>query len=316
MFFVDGVAKLGDMNVSKVTEASLAYTQTGTPYYASPEVWKEEPYSYKSDIWSFGCVLYEMCTSRPPFKARSIEELYQKVIRGRFERIPSKYSASLANFIADCLVVDVRKRANLETLIQVASMHQGRDLRLLRNNSSDKKLLQTIKLPKNLGELNNMLPEPCYEDQQQSLPVYQLSPRVEHSRQSKDKRSNLLDLFMIKKITPQRRPQSSQSPSTRALRQIKSEKYLPPPMEMKPHVQEPVSTKVLPESPSFKSILNSYENPLDNNFMERVEQIDIKRRERYEREKQYLVQLSAKKRPGIQLHQILPTINHAPLRII
>jgi NIMA (never in mitosis gene a)-related kinase len=58
VFFVDGVAKLGDMNVSKVTESSLAYTQTGTPYYASPEVWKEEPYSFKSDIWSFGCVLY------------------------------------------------------------------------------------------------------------------------------------------------------------------------------------------------------------------------------------------------------------------
>lgn len=73
VFFVDGVAKLGDMNVSKVTECSLAYTQTGTPYYASPEVWKEEPYSYKSDIWSLGCVLYEMCTLKPPFRARNIE---------------------------------------------------------------------------------------------------------------------------------------------------------------------------------------------------------------------------------------------------
>lgn len=73
VFFVNGVAKLGDMNVSKVTEASLAYTQTGTPYYASPEVWREEPYSYKSDIWSLGCVLYEMCALRPPFRARSID---------------------------------------------------------------------------------------------------------------------------------------------------------------------------------------------------------------------------------------------------
>ena len=63
-FFVDGTAKLGDMNVSKVTEASLAYTQTGTPYYASPEVWRDEPYSYKSDIWSLGCLLYEMCALR------------------------------------------------------------------------------------------------------------------------------------------------------------------------------------------------------------------------------------------------------------
>mgnify|MGYP000948469498 FL=1 len=37
----DGRAKLGDMNVSKITEKGLCQTQTGTPYYASPEVWKD-----------------------------------------------------------------------------------------------------------------------------------------------------------------------------------------------------------------------------------------------------------------------------------
>ena len=36
----------------------MCETQTGTPYYASPEVWKDEPYNVKSDIWSLGCVLY------------------------------------------------------------------------------------------------------------------------------------------------------------------------------------------------------------------------------------------------------------------
>lgn len=35
----DGQAKLGDMNVSKVAKKGMLYTQTGTPYYASPEVW-------------------------------------------------------------------------------------------------------------------------------------------------------------------------------------------------------------------------------------------------------------------------------------
>ncbi len=38
------IAKLGDMNVSKITEEGLCITQTGTPYYASPEVWKDQPY--------------------------------------------------------------------------------------------------------------------------------------------------------------------------------------------------------------------------------------------------------------------------------
>jgi len=50
--------KLADMNVSIVTSSGMARTQTGTPYYASPEVWQEKPYSTKCDIWSLGCVLY------------------------------------------------------------------------------------------------------------------------------------------------------------------------------------------------------------------------------------------------------------------
>ena len=68
----DGVYKLGDLNVSKVLKKGLAYTQTGTPYYASPEVWKDEPYDMKSDIWSLGCVLYEMATLQPPFQAEDM----------------------------------------------------------------------------------------------------------------------------------------------------------------------------------------------------------------------------------------------------
>jgi NIMA (never in mitosis gene a)-related kinase len=56
----ENIYKLGDLNVSKVLEKGLAYTQTGTPYYASPEVWQDLPYDMKSDIWSLGCVIYEM----------------------------------------------------------------------------------------------------------------------------------------------------------------------------------------------------------------------------------------------------------------
>ena len=65
--FKDGRAKLGDLNVSKIAKAGLGYTQTGTPYYASPEVWMDKPYSNKSDVWSLGCVLYEAICLKPPF---------------------------------------------------------------------------------------------------------------------------------------------------------------------------------------------------------------------------------------------------------
>lgn len=52
--YKDNTAKLGDLNVSKVAKTGLGYTQTGTPYYASPEVWRDKPYDKKSDIWSLG----------------------------------------------------------------------------------------------------------------------------------------------------------------------------------------------------------------------------------------------------------------------
>ena len=99
----DGVVKLGDLNVSKVAKKGLLQTQTGTPYYASPEVWKDKPYDHKSDIWSLGCVLYEMVTLMPPFRATSMQGLSQKVIKGVYDPIPSNYSADLSQIIRSCL---------------------------------------------------------------------------------------------------------------------------------------------------------------------------------------------------------------------
>jgi NIMA (never in mitosis gene a)-related kinase len=78
----DGSAKLGDMNVSKIAKKGLLYTQTGTPYYASPEVWRDQPYDSKSDIWSLGCVLYEVITLKPPFRAEDMAGLYKRVLSG------------------------------------------------------------------------------------------------------------------------------------------------------------------------------------------------------------------------------------------
>jgi len=49
----------------------------------SPEVWKDQPYDLKSDIWSLGCVLYEVITLKPPFRAENMEGLYNKVIKGK-----------------------------------------------------------------------------------------------------------------------------------------------------------------------------------------------------------------------------------------
>ena len=97
--FNDGSAKIGDCNVSKVVYKGIGYTQTGTPYYASPEVWNDTPYDSKSDIWSLGVVLYEMVTLHPPFRAESMDGLYKKVLKGQYARINNKYSDDLYDII-------------------------------------------------------------------------------------------------------------------------------------------------------------------------------------------------------------------------
>lgn len=47
-----------------------AFPQCGTPFYMAPELWLQQKYNTKSDIYSLGCVLFQMLALRPPFNAR------------------------------------------------------------------------------------------------------------------------------------------------------------------------------------------------------------------------------------------------------
>jgi len=106
IFFVNDRAKLGDMNVSKVAEQGMAETQTGTPYYTSPEIWLGKKYSNKCDIWSLGVLLYEMCCLRMPFTGRDFPSLYKRVIEGKYEELSEYYSQPLQNLVRMCLIVE------------------------------------------------------------------------------------------------------------------------------------------------------------------------------------------------------------------
>ena len=66
-----GVCKLGDFGVAKclANTNSMARTQTGTPYYLSPEIFNDETYGASSDMWSLGVVLFEITTLKLPFQA-------------------------------------------------------------------------------------------------------------------------------------------------------------------------------------------------------------------------------------------------------
>ena len=132
----DGSAKLGDMNVSKVAKKGLLYTQTGTPYYASPEVWRDQPYDHKSDIWSLGCVLYESVTLKPPFRAEDMQGLYKKVLRGIYPKIPSIFSNELSQIIKLMVQVAPQMRPSCDSILNMAIVRKKID-KLFPDNDFD-----------------------------------------------------------------------------------------------------------------------------------------------------------------------------------
>ena len=83
-------------------------------YYYSPEIFEEdlENNSYKTNIWNIGCIVYELCTLRPPFQGRNFIELIKKIREGNIERIEHCYSDELWKMILMLLERDITKRVN------------------------------------------------------------------------------------------------------------------------------------------------------------------------------------------------------------
>ncbi|CAK66501.1 unnamed protein product (macronuclear) [Paramecium tetraurelia] len=171
----NGDVKLGDMNVSKVAKKGLLYTQTGTPYYASPEVWKDQPYDQKSDIWSLGCVTYEMAALKPPFRAEDMEGLYKKVIKGLYPRLPSQYSQDLQNVIRMMLQVQTHLRPTSQALSELPYFNRFKTQTI----EDQSKLLNTIIFPKNQISIANMLPKANYSNQKYKTEAHQNSDTQE-----------------------------------------------------------------------------------------------------------------------------------------
>ena len=160
-----GEAKLGDMNVSKIAKNGLLYTQTGTPYYASPEVWKDKPYDSKSDIWSLGCVIYEMTALKPPFRAEDMDGLYKKVIKGAYSKIGENFSKQLAGAIKSMLQVNPANRPDAgQLLASIRGRAQELGIDIDHEAPQQNELLQTIRANKNLHYLTDRLPKSNYKN--------------------------------------------------------------------------------------------------------------------------------------------------------
>jgi serine/threonine-protein kinase len=84
----------------------------GTPAYMSPEQARGKPADKRSDIWSFGCVLYEMLTGRIPFKGETISDTLANILQTdpEWQALPESTPANIRSLLRHCLKKEPRRR--------------------------------------------------------------------------------------------------------------------------------------------------------------------------------------------------------------
>merc|ERR1711988_926955 len=175
----DGVLKIGDFGISKSLKPPemFAKTQIGSPYYVSPEMWKNKPYNSKSDMWAIGCFLYELVALHPPFQANSLDRLAAKIMAGQYEPLPRHCSPELAAMIRRLLTVDAKAQPTCTDILQTAAVQSRMHLMPRVDNENygghggeeefqftQVDLLRSITTPKKPKDMKKFLPRARYGD--------------------------------------------------------------------------------------------------------------------------------------------------------
>ena len=108
-------AKVMDLGLAlqrRAGEDALS-SPVGNVAFSCPEMLQHGRYSEKADVWSLGCILYHMCTTRTPFTADNPLALVQKVVRGVYPPIPSHFSPLMHEVIRRLLTVDPAARPDI-----------------------------------------------------------------------------------------------------------------------------------------------------------------------------------------------------------
>ena len=115
------IVKLGDFGISKAFDhtGDMAKTAIGTPLYCSPEICLGHKYNEKSDIWSLGCILYELASLRRPFMGTNIGEIMRKIMTNNPRPIPSQYSPEFRELINMMLKKNPNERASIYDILQL-----------------------------------------------------------------------------------------------------------------------------------------------------------------------------------------------------
>ncbi|XP_029789661.1 serine/threonine-protein kinase 36 isoform X3 [Suricata suricatta] len=113
-----GGIKLCDFGFARAmsTNTMVLTSIKGTPLYMSPELVEERPYDHTADLWSVGCILYELAVGTPPFYTTSIFELVSLILKNPV-RWPTTISPCFKNFLQGLLTKDPRQRLSWPDLL-------------------------------------------------------------------------------------------------------------------------------------------------------------------------------------------------------
>ncbi len=126
--FIDGqgALKVGDLGLSRQLSSQTfeAFSRVGTPLYMSPEVLQGKGYDWKSDVWSLGCIAYELCMLRSPFRQDdkenlSLYDLFQRITKGQFPPLNDRYSSELKAVVTGMLKLDPDQRFDISQVCQL-----------------------------------------------------------------------------------------------------------------------------------------------------------------------------------------------------
>lgn len=114
----NGAVKLCDFGFARAMsrETIVLTSIKGTPLYMSPELVQEKPYDHTADLWSLGCILYELWTGEPPFYCTSIVQLVHVIVKNEVHW-PEGMSPQFEDFLRGLLQKDPQKRLSWPHLL-------------------------------------------------------------------------------------------------------------------------------------------------------------------------------------------------------
>uniref|UniRef100_A0A672LW32 non-specific serine/threonine protein kinase n=1 Tax=Sinocyclocheilus grahami TaxID=75366 RepID=A0A672LW32_SINGR len=109
--------RLGEFEVIREWSTDAQTVETEALSYVAPEILSGEPYDEKSEIWSLGCIIYEMCMLKCAFAGKNTVDIIPKILRSSYKALPETFSQDLRQLVRDTLQKDPANRPSVSEIL-------------------------------------------------------------------------------------------------------------------------------------------------------------------------------------------------------